>query len=107
MTPEATSEHLISKNFLGEHPPRSPYSCLLVCLYTHTYTLDINITPFKKSWLRAWDPFILGACIPEACVLGVCVLGACVLGAYTGSMCTGSMCTKFGNFKYSEVSHHL
>ena len=39
---------LISKNFLGEHPPRSPSSCLLVCLYTHTYTLDIDVTPLQK-----------------------------------------------------------
>ena len=27
MTPEATSEHLISKNFLGEHHPKPPMSC--------------------------------------------------------------------------------
>ena len=30
MTSEAISEHLISKNFLGEHAPRPPYSCMLM-----------------------------------------------------------------------------
>ena len=36
------SEHLISKNFLGEHAPRSPS---LVCLCMHTYTSDTHVTP--------------------------------------------------------------
>ena len=44
MAPEATSEHLISKNFLGEHPPDHPS---LVCLFD-TYTLDIDVTPLQK-----------------------------------------------------------
>ena len=37
MAPEAISEHLISKNFLGEHPPRPPSlaSLLLTNAYLH------------------------------------------------------------------------
>ena len=49
MAPEATSEHLISTNFLGEHPPDPPsLVCLLVCLYVITYTSDIDVTPLQK-----------------------------------------------------------
>ena len=38
MAPEAISEHLIFKNFLGEHPPRPPlvlHACLLIFAYIH------------------------------------------------------------------------
>ena len=38
MAPEATSEHLVSKNFLGEHPPRPPLvlpACLFIYAYIH------------------------------------------------------------------------
>ena len=49
----------VSKSFLGEHAPRSPYSSMLIiCMYT--YTTDIHVTPFNKSWLRAcllWSAF--------------------------------------------------
>ena len=33
MASEAISEHLISKNFLGEHSPRPPQSCMLIHAY--------------------------------------------------------------------------
>ena len=40
MASEASSEHLISKNFLGEHAPRPPLVCLC--------KLDIHVTPLLK-----------------------------------------------------------
>ena len=46
MASEAISEHLISKNFLGEHAPRPPYS--LACMHTHTHHADTHVTPLQK-----------------------------------------------------------
>ena len=43
MAPEEISEHLYSKNLLGEHT----LVCLLI-IYMHIYTLDINVTPLQK-----------------------------------------------------------
>ena len=48
MAPEAISEHLISKNVLGEHPPRPLVLCACFLIYLHTYTSDIDVTPFQK-----------------------------------------------------------
>ena len=43
IAPEAIPEHLISKNFLGKHPPDTPS---LACL--HTYASDIDGKPPSK-----------------------------------------------------------
>ena len=37
MPPEAISEHLISKNVLGEHPPGPLVLCACLLIYMHTY----------------------------------------------------------------------
>ena len=60
MAREAISEHLISKNFLGEHSPQTPLvlpACLLIT-YMHTYTSDIDVTPLQKILATGLVPFM-------------------------------------------------
>ena len=60
MAYEEIPDRLISKNFLGEHPPRTPLSCMLACIYMH---IRHRHNPSSKNPGHGPVASVLSACL--------------------------------------------